>query len=345
MQNSTLVSFLKNIENIREYVKHIKLINQIENSYRTSTDRPLEEFVTHFKIFHKEKKLFEHKAIFISLYGLLENSITNWIKEHVDNVSQLVGSYQNLSEEFKKKHFDLSIKLIPMIKENSKYEYIEREVILKKLNFSITEPSKCDLNSEAYIPMSGNLKHSKIVEALMPLDIELDKKLTSNIKHIFTKIDNLVSMRNDIAHGNIIDNRLDITEFDEFIDSLEEYGKAIFSVFEEKEIEYESNNLYKKIDLNDIVGVHRNYNLEFNIDDHILKVGDFLIVKDANGNFIKTEILDIDVRDKSYDHLHIVSQTNVYLTLKNKIKRNMEFYIKTNQNASVHCTYPLMIIQ
>ena len=62
---------------------------------------------------------------------------------------------------------------------------------------------------------------------------------------LFNLIDDLVERRNYIAHGGQIDDILNITEFDEYINFLEAYGKAIFQALSERLIEFEAKHLKK----------------------------------------------------------------------------------------------------
>jgi len=125
MQNISLLNFKKDIGNIKEYIKHIDLINRVAINSRYSSESSLKEFGEHLHNFSKDKKLFEYKAIVISLYGVLERYISIWIQEHIDRLPDLILSYNDLPEKIHKNHFDLSVRLISMISENrfSKYEH------------------------------------------------------------------------------------------------------------------------------------------------------------------------------------------------------------------------------
>ena len=126
MREDTLKSFKNDINNIKEYIKHIDLINQIGISCRDLNETSLAEFNQHLNVFGVSKKLFEYKAIIISLYGVLENHVNIWIQEHVDILSSIILNYEELPEKFRDSHFGLSIKLITTIRENkfAKYEHL-----------------------------------------------------------------------------------------------------------------------------------------------------------------------------------------------------------------------------
>ncbi len=345
MDDILLDNFFKEINDTTEYIKHIKLVNDIEKKNRDSDISSIKLFNEHFKKFHNDKKLFEHKAVLINLYGILESTITIWIKEHISNISFLIKDYNELSDNFKDVHFDLSINLINAIKPNTKYEDLDKKDILNKLNHAIINSSAYVLNSEAYIPSSGNLKYVKIVEAFKNLDIDLEKKLKNRIsdnevKQIVNNIDILVSLRNDIAHGNRIENRLDVTEFKQYVEVLEKLGRLLFDILIEKEIEYECIGKYDKIE--DVIDTHYDIGLEFNIENQEIRKGDFVIIKDSENKYFKKEILDIDLYLKSYDHIIVKSKSNVYVELKKKIKNNQTFYIRINEDKKFKPSFNLI---
>jgi len=320
MQKSSLENFKKDIHNIREYIEHINLINNLAQENRRSNKKSLKKFIEHLSSFHIEKKIFEYKSIIISLYGILENTISKWIEEHIQNVSYLVKDYNKLDENFKNNHFNMSIKLISLIieKKHSKFENINKNDILTKLNSVIQTSDNFELNSEAYIPLSGNLKHVKVVEAFKPLDIDL------NILEKTTYIDDLVVRRNSIAHGVEIDNLLGISEFEDFILALEQYMTTIFNIICEKENEYCFKH-NKFIPIDEPEEFYQNNTVcIINIKDVELKVGDMLLIE-KNNKFSKVTIIDIQENDKS-----VKSANNGELGLKldAPIKKNSKIWKK-----------------
>jgi len=357
MNSELLENFQKDINNIREYIKHIDLINKIVKNNNDSIEPSLKTFINHLHSFGREKKLFEYKSIIISLYGVLENYITIWIKEHINNISNLILNYQDIPEKISKSHFDLSIKLISIISENkfAKYEYLSKEEVLIKLNSCIQKPLNYELNSDAFSPMSGNLKHDKISKAFKELDINLTFRLKQNntfskyLKdkfgqniankgdELFNTIDELVNRRNYIAHGTMID---DITsEFDNYIEFLTFYGKAIFETLIQKEIEYESIHLYQKIE--NIINIFKNSDtkiksiLAFELNNNRIRENDFIIIKLENGNFYKQKILQVQEDGVNISGVEVLNKINIGINLDvnfNLEKNSQIFYIKKREN-------------
>lgn len=346
MQEISLQNFKDDIFNIKEYIKHISLVDKIKSSNHDIETESLKEFCEHIHSFGTDKKIFEYKAIVISLYGILEKYINNWVQEHIELLPYLAKKYDDLPEKIRKNHFDLSIRLISLVSENrlSKYEHLQKEDILINLSSCLESSFLYTLNGEAFTPLSGNLKHQKIVDALNNLDIDLQRSLKTNSElkvlwveeygnnienrgsELFSIIDDLVTRRNDISHGANIDDILNITRFSEYIKFLEHYGIAIFEAILEKEAEYESKYIFEKID--NIKGVFKQGSiLCFEIENSNIKVGDYIIVQ-AKNRFIKKEIVSIEVDKENVDNIYFNEKTDVGVNLGNGITQNQVFYIK-----------------
>jgi hypothetical protein len=354
MRKDTLQSFENEISNIKEYIKHIDLINQIGVSCRDLNETSLVEFNQHLNSFGTPKRLFEYKAIIISLYGVLEKYINIWIQEHIDILPSIILDYDELPEKFRDNHFGLSIKLITTIRENrfAKYDHLRPEELLVKLSSCIRYNLAYELNANAFLPQSGNLKHSKIVEAFKPLGIELTPRIKRN-KHLsallktkygsniankgddlFGIIDDLVTRRNDIAHGELIDNILNITEFDDIILFLQKYGQALFDTIIEQEIYYETIHQYTEI--KNIKGIYQNKSiLCFETDNTMLKIGDFIIVETIEQSYLKKEILGIQQNNRPIAALRISAKADIGVDLVAGagLTKNQKFYFKK-------CPYP-----
>jgi len=350
MDNALLISFKKDIENIKEYIEHISLIDAVAIKNKKPEQEELKNLVKHLHTFKTDKKLFEYKAITVSLYGILEKYIGTWIREYIDTLSDLIVKYDDLPLKLRESHFKLSINLISKIieKKFAKYEHLDKNDVLLKLGSCIRESSKFELNEDAFSPMSGNLKHGKITEAFEKLCIELNGKLLQNksfleyleTKHgsdiankkptvLYNVIDDLVSRRNDIAHGARIDDT--ILDFDEHIEFLEYYCEAIFKVLEQETMKYKSEHLYTKIE--NILNVFKDSKTEINSILHIevknckIKVGDCIMIKNLN-SFTEKEISEIR-RDKiKYEELEIKEKTNITVNINFSTTKNKTFYIK-----------------
>ena len=65
-------------------------------------------------------------------------------------------------------------------RESAKYQRLTKEEVLNKLNNCIVNPSKYQINADAFVLLSGNLKHNKIVELFNKLNLDLNDELLKN---------------------------------------------------------------------------------------------------------------------------------------------------------------------
>jgi hypothetical protein len=227
----------------------------------------------------------------------------------------------------------------------AKYEDLNKEDILIKLNNCLKQNGIYSLNGEAFMPFSGNLKHSKIIEAFKSLNIDLPKNIKANKQfadyyktkyrksiantgnEVFKKIGEIVKLRNDIAHGTQIDNILNITEFEDYIVFLEKYGKAIFESIIEKETEYEAEYLYDEV--KEIINIYKQGSvLCFEVEGATISKGDFIIVKTPDNHFFKKEILEIQKDNITYNELNVVPKTKIGVNLGGGLTKKQMFYIR-----------------
>ena len=353
MNPGSLESFKNEINQIREYFKYIQYVDDMVDCAVSETDNEqikvsLSKLKEHYKSFRINKRIFQYKASIISLYGLLEKQVEIWIKEYLDSLAILAINYNNIDEKIRNNHFELSLKLISTItsRENAKYQHITKEEVLRKLNECIVNPENYKFNTDAFVLLSGNLKHKQIVKLFELINVNLNEALKRNITLtqyfendrgitnlsntetdiLYNKINDLVEMRNQIAHGSErLDNILNISELEPYVDFLEKYCQAIFEILSEELIKKES--IYKFQQIEKVVKIFNNKILAFEIENYTIKVGDILIVETTEGNFLKKPILTIQLDKTPYTELTITEKTNIAISVEPNIKENQKFYI------------------
>jgi hypothetical protein len=351
MNIESLETFKKEVNQIREYLKHIKYVNDVAAYNVLETDNEqikklLNTLNNHHRSFRTDKRIFEYKASIISLYGLLEKYVELWIKEYLDSLSSVVPEYNQIDKKIRDNHFELSLKLINTItsRESAKYQHLTKEEVLKKLNECIVNPNNYQINTEAFVLLSGNLKHNKIVELFNKLNLDLNKELLKNeelnneiglnqntISRIekdilYNKINELVERRNQIAHGSEeVDDILSISELEPYIQFLEKYCQAIFEILFEQLLKQESINTFQKIE--NVIQIFANKVLAFEIENYTIKVGDMLIIQTKEGRFYKKPILTIELNNQREPEFTITEKTEIVVSVEPKIKDNQIFYI------------------
>lgn len=350
MNIQSLENFKRELNQIKEYLKHLQYVNDVTaysiiESDNEQIKKLLNTLKNHDRSFRTDKRIFEYKASIISLYGLLEKYVEIWIKEYLDSLSRVVPKYNKLDKKIRDNHFELSLKLINTIttRESAKYQHLAKEEVLKKLNECIVNPSNYQINTEAFVLLSGNLKHNKIVELFKYLTLDLNNELSKNEDlnneigldkntisqtskdDLYNKINDLVERRNQIAHGSEVLDILGISALEPYIQFLEKYCQAIFEILVEQLIKQESIHTFQKIE--NVINTYANKVLAFELENYTIKVGDMLIVENKEGRFYKKPILTIELNNKSYQELTVLEKTNVAVSVEPKIKDNQIFYI------------------
>jgi hypothetical protein len=350
MNITSLNNFKKEVNQVKEYLKHIEIVDNIiaysilEND-NDQIKKILNNLKEHSNSFKRDKKIFEYKAAIISLYGLLEKYIETWIKEYLESLCRVVRDYNEIDEIIKNNHFEFSLKLINSIisRESAKYQALTKEKVLEKLNNCIASPTNYQINTEAFVLLSGNLKHKKIVELFKHININLNNELVKNenlnkeiglskdrISHedkdiLYNKINDLVERRNQIAHGSETLEILGISALEPYVQFLEVYCQAIFEALFENLIKQESKYAFQKIEK--IIKVYGNKILAFEVENYTVKVGDMLIIEAQESRFFKKPILTIQLDSEEYQELRISEKTKIAISVEHKIKDNQKFYI------------------
>ncbi|HEX8574754.1 MAG TPA: MAE_28990/MAE_18760 family HEPN-like nuclease [Flavobacterium sp.] len=351
MNIQSLENFKRELNQIKEYLKHIQYVNDLTAYAIRDTDNGqikelLNRLKEHDRGFRTDKRIFEYKASIISLYGLLEKYVEIWIKEYLDSLSKVVPEYNQVDEKIRINHFELSLKLINTIitRESVKYQHITKEEVLNKLNECIVNPSNYQINTEAFVLLSGNLKHNKIVEIFNKLSLDLNDELLKNEELnneigltperistigkdiLYNKINDLVERRNQIAHGSEnVEAIKSISELEPYIQFLEKYCQAIFQALFEQFIKQESIHTFQKIEK--VIKVFNDEILAFEIENYTIKIKEMLIIETKEGRFYKKPILTIQLDNQSYLELPVIEKTNIGISVEPKIKPNQTFYI------------------
>jgi len=347
MDTASLRKFIeREVGQIRHYITYLKYVDDlVKIPVSRNTPRELRRLKIHHETKYSDRKVFEYKAIIISLYGLLERYIEIWIKDYLDAIANLV-SYNELDEKIRESHFELSTKLISMLIEDKwgKYDFLSKEGVLKNLHNCTENQPNYKLNAEAFTIQSGNLKHNRITLIFDNLNIKLNEKLIKNealnqitgidkkrIKNtnkdiLYAKINDIVDRRNDIAHGTEIDNLLGSSELISYIDFLEKYCQAIFDVLMQEYLRLESKHKFQQVEV--VHKVLQRSIVAFEIEQYAINQGDMLIVETADGSFYKKEILELQKDNEKYLTLSITSKEDIAVRVKPPINENCTFYIQ-----------------
>jgi hypothetical protein len=305
-----------------------------------------------YQNFRTRKRVFEYKAIIISLYGLLEKYIENWIKNYLDYLSSIIKDYNNVDKIVKDNHFNYSLNLIKNV-QNDRFQHLNLDTkdLLKNLYECEASLTPYKFNSDAFITASsGNLNHYKIVDIFKALAIDLNAKLiridpivnylqtiherinTQPPAILYEKIDDLVNRRNDISHGGEVSDILDRERLKEYAIFLKYYCEAIFEILKIDLIIKEKKHQYSQIRVAKVYpkqGI-----LKMEAYDYVISIDDFIILEiGQEEKIIKMKVLAIKCDGVCVESIQ--AKVGVTVTIKVqiidnsvKLKDNYKYYIK-----------------
>jgi len=209
------------------------------------------------------RRRFVHCQAVIVLYGAFERFVEDAIREYVVEARKLCTAYEQLPKAIREKHSELSIEYLYRLKDG-KINVVENEELnsaISRLSSSIQAKPDFLLNDRAFALRSANVKVERIKNLLSNIGISLSltallrmpsyragyKELYSNepeqgdeaAKRNFSKVDDLVTMRNQIAHGVVdLDNIEDVDLLRERAVDLRNFVIAVSDLMEMQFVGY-----------------------------------------------------------------------------------------------------------
>lgn len=293
------IQLSQELENLEEHLNFCKFV--VSNPEIISGNH--QNFnLTHFK-------QVEYAAFVISLYGIIERTVENACHAYLKEIAHLTPLYDELPGKIKESNEVFSVDLIKKVHENKiqKYRGLSVKEIVKNLNNCLQNEKKFNLNINAFTLNAGNMNHLRIKEIFKGMSIDLETNLSSqlslgaNSNSFFNKLNKIIERRNDVAHGGNYEI-LDISYQQDMLEFSKKYLIAILDVLEnvKKQTDAKINSKeYKLINENDLVQYSSKLFGLTNIDNSVIKVGDWVRVQPANCESFKIlEIISIQNHPK-----------------------------------------------
>lgn len=312
--------FETEIKELREHIFYIKSIsNEIDENSK------LYSYISSIT-----KKKFNYKSLIISLYGIVESFSEKFVIKYLENISILISEYPNLKKIIQNKNiYNSALLALKVIEQKSiKYNHLKENEIIENLYSCINNDNNYILNYDSFTMFSGNLKHQKICDLFTQIGIDLNTEFTkkadfnlSNSENQFKKLDELVEMRNEVAHGNI-NQLLNPSEIEEYVEFIEKYFTNLFEILEE-DLNQEKLNYWIKnysIEIED-TSIFKGNILGFNNFKNLIVTNESeIIVEKGNKKFKIAKVIKI----KNFDNNDIT----IKLEINSTLRKNQKFHLK-----------------
>lgn len=202
-----------------------------------------------------DEKVYQYTASIISLYGGLESFVEAISEEYLKGISSLFPSYETMKDMVGLPDYMSNGLELLNHAEVRKFKDLPKKSVLVGLYKAIVNDDSSALHSEAFIDFSGgNYRHKTIMDCFRHLgakDVEGKLKdfdpLCNYItlmgidpsSNLFTKVDDLVERRNELAHGTDTLELMDSEPFSEYLTFLSIYAETINNYLDNELKHYE----------------------------------------------------------------------------------------------------------
>lgn len=248
---STVRSIVKTNENLR-----VILLNK-----RSTEGQKSEDYTKLLKLLQKdipktkEWRIYDHCSAVTKLYAIYENFVENLITDWLRLLPEIVLNYDDLEKEICNTH-SYGVGRLLREKDKKRYEHLSLQEIVNGLYLGINKAEKYELLPEAFLFHEQNLRKNILEELLVNAGINNSwtwinrhKSMKNFIEEIRGgqntvegELNELISYRNDAAHGALIDDFLGFDALLELSDFVESICQSLADLFTYKVIQKKEIN-------------------------------------------------------------------------------------------------------
>lgn len=317
--DAVFVNFEKDIIELRQHINYIKSI-----SLQVPHGSDVQIYINSLP-----NRQFNYKSLVISLYGIVESYAEKFITKYLEELSILIKEYSNLKKTIQNKNVyntaNLALKVIEQ--KLIKYNHLKEEDLISNLHSCIINSPTYLINYDAFTMLTGNMTHLRMSDLFKQVGIDLNEKFANytdfnlSSENQFKKLDELVEMRNEVAHGSV-SSFLDPSQIEEYVDFIERYFKNLLIVLKvdikQEKLKYWKNNYAVKINNTsvfngNIVGFENAQNL-------IVSTASLIIIEKLDKSCQVANVLNIHEFDNGSITLKLEPETN--------LKSTHQFYLK-----------------
>jgi len=310
--------------------------------------RLIKEFQEHFRL-KNNKSQYDYNTIIVSLYGYLERYIEDLIGEHMDQVSNLVAKFTDLPPSVQASHLALSLELARKADYQKYGGRVRVEDVISNLHACFATPDQYELNVQAFAQHNANFRQAVVNDTFAQCGIagvaqslrqaepfisflkdedperDLDVYLSKDDEVVFSRLNDLASRRNDVAHGSPVDDIQSLDILRTYIDFIGAYAAGLALVVYERTL---PSMLESAVLLGTPIRVFDSRIVCVEFPEGQIAVGDTLIAKtrDTNRPFKGGLIKEIQQNHVSLNMVNGGPSIQIGLLVEFGVKQNQEFY-------------------
>lgn len=245
-----------NISTVRSIIKTNEKFRDIAFGKSANSKQEFKEYVELFNNFPNVRawRVYDHCATVTRLYAIYERFVEDLVSEWLEILPELFPRYSDLEDKIKTTHQIGVGRLLLDLKKN-RYEHLSIEKVIRGLFRGVTDTEKYDLLPHAFLVHEQNLRKDILDKLLADAGIsnawnwiDKHKAIKNFIKDIRGnqntaegELNELISYRNDAAHGAPIDDFLGSNALLELCDFVENLCQSLaelatYKVIERKKI-------------------------------------------------------------------------------------------------------------
>lgn len=191
-----------------------------------------------------EWRIYDHCAAVTKLYAIYENLVEDSIREWLSLLPQLYLNYIDLEERIRNTH-KLGVGRLLLDLNKNRYDHLTIEDVLNGLYIGINNQTNYELLPDAFLFHEQNLRRDILDKLLADAGIsnswawiDKHKSITNFVKEVRGsqntaegELNELISYRNDAAHGTSIDDFLRSNALLELCDFVESLCQSLNDLF------------------------------------------------------------------------------------------------------------------
>ena len=357
---TALVSFENEIEKLQRFLDTSEAEEEILAEVAGLAEAAVPELQESLETVKRNrtiKRRQDYVSSIIVLYGALERYVEELIGEYTQSLMGIYHDYNNLPARLRERHSRLMIDYLGLVKDGRVRQTEGVVEIVETLHACLSGAGKARLNPRAFSMRSANTNWVRIRETMKNVDVELNERrvLTtpaygrylsdmhgigisdtneSEVAASVEHIDELVSLRNDFAHGVA-----DVSAIENVEIVRERAGKLGTFAVALNEILY-GELLEARLGLNQLVRVEGEVQVFggnvacFAWPSGRLAVGDMLVMKpaDMKAGLRYGPISSIEIDGESYDDVKGADGRMVGVKVPFRVKKNGEFHVWSGED-------------